>query len=83
MLWQKSDDEMRPYANMFLVHLVNCLNQNDPSEREQLQEIVYNMMKVQQGDHQLAITASAHDYAENMEDRAVFWIKRMNIIQKL
>ena len=29
ILWKKTDDEMRPYANMFLIHLINCIDENN------------------------------------------------------
>ena len=28
-LFKKSDDELRAYANVFLIHLCSCLNQDD------------------------------------------------------
>ena len=40
---------------MFLVHLVNSLDESrsgvNATEKENLQEIIYNMMEVKQGDH--------------------------------
>ena len=82
LLHKKSDDEMRPYANMFLIHLVNCID-SSLTDKQNLTEIVTNIMTITPQDHVLAITLSSHDFSENIESRAKFWIQRINLLNKL
>jgi hypothetical protein len=46
MLWKKTDEEMRPYANMLLIHMLNCLSDDPkfPNEREYLTDVVLDMI---------------------------------------
>lgn len=85
LLFKKSDDEMRPYANMFLIYLASCIDEDirNPLEKARINDIVLEIIQVNQGDHNLAIALSPHDFAENIESRARFWIMRINMLQKL
>lgn len=43
---------MRPYCNMFLIHLVNCIeNDTNQMEKKALQDVILNLIEVKPGDH--------------------------------
>ena len=72
ILMKKADDDMRPYANMFLIHLVNCLTE-DPNFHH-YEQIVLEFIQILPNDHKYATILSPHDFGENIESRAKFWL---------
>jgi hypothetical protein len=55
----KPDEEMRPYANMFIMHLANCLE-----KEPELYDRVLRIIEVKDSD--VKIYASPSDYADNI-----------------
>lgn len=69
---------------MFMIHLVNCIEDDiNEIEKKSLQDVIVNLIQVLPGDHQLAANVSHIEYADNIEQKAKFWIKRIHMMSKL
>ena len=83
-----SDREMRPYANWFLMSMYKIMEHHNATQianhcdLKELKHIIYNIIKVSPdgSDHQLASDIPKHHWGETVDSRALFWIKRINLL---
>lgn len=72
----RSNEEMRCYANFFLISLASCLQDNNT-----LLEIVLDLIETT--DKDIKLECSACDFADNFTILADKWAKRLNLIKGL
>jgi hypothetical protein len=68
----RSDEEMRCYANFFLISVASCLQNN-----QSLLEVVLELIETTEKDIKLDCNAS--DFADTFTSQADKWAKRLNL----